>query len=160
MKNRILLLCDYAAYHRIDIGFLFLALIGSVLIALGRPYGWPVAICCLAAFICVGAFGDGSAHPKYNLHQRVARDLAQAFQLQSIEGELLPPWLEAPGVAPFHMFWRMGGEYYIANFFSFFRELGRSEQEAYFARYDLGDAWPHRDQWHRLLFDLSDIQDA
>ncbi len=160
MKNRLLILCDYAAYYRIDFAFLILASIGGVLIALGHPFGWPVAVCCLVVFICVGAFGDGSAHPTYNLHERIARDLAHAFQLQSIEGELLPPWLEAPGTDPFHMFWRMGGEYYIADFFCFFRDLGRSEQKAYFARYDLGDAWPHRAQWHRVLFDPSDVEDA
>lgn len=44
MTNRILTLCDYAAYYRIDIGFLIVAVIGGVLIVLDNPYGWLIAI--------------------------------------------------------------------------------------------------------------------
>lgn len=96
MKNRFLLLCDFAAYHRIDVGFLFLALVGIVLVAFGYTYGWLIAIFCLTVFGCAGVFG----------------------------------------------------------------ELDRSEQEAYFARYDLGDAWPHRAQWYRAMFDRFNLEGA
>lgn len=160
MKNRFLLLCDFAAYHRIDVVFLFLALVGIVLVAFGFTYGWLIAIFCLTVFGCAGVFGDVSAHPTCNFHERTARDLATAFPVQSTDGEPLPPWLQAPGTGPFHINWRMGGEHYMAEFWSFFRDLHRSEQEAYFARYDLGDAWPHRAQWYRAMFDRFNLEGA
>lgn len=158
MINRILNLCDYAAYYRIDAGFFIIALVGSVMIALGNPHGWLVAGAFLALWICVAAFGDRSTHPVYNLNERVATELAKGFSLQRVAQEPLPPWLAEPSAEPLHMVWRMGGEHYIANFFRFFRDLGRDQQDAYFARYDLGPNWPHRRQWHQALFDPTDIE--
>ena len=82
-------------------------------------------------------------------HQLVVA-LVEKFSLPSNRNEPLPPWIEFPGFDPLHGFWRMGaGESYLRDpFWPFMAALAKSEREKYFARYDLGDEWPHREYWY------------
>lgn len=76
--------------------------------------------------------------------------LVKKFSLPSGRDEPLPPWIEYPGFSPYDIFWRMGaGEsYLIRPFGPFMAALSKSERKQYFLRYDLGEEWPHRDQWY------------
>ena len=82
-------------------------------------------------------------------HQSAAA-LVEKFSLPSGRDEPLPPWIEFPGFSPYHIFWRMGaGESYLLDPFGpFMAELDKSEREKYFSRYDLGEEWPHRQDWY------------
>lgn len=81
--------------------------------------------------------------------------LVKDFPLPSGSDEPIPPWIKYPGWGPYHAFWRMGdGESYLERpFVPFMTTLDKSEREQYFARYDLGPKWPHRDYWYRGCVD-------
>ncbi len=87
---------------------------------------------------------------KHDHEHQVVVALVEKFSLPSIRDEPLPPWIEFPGFDPFHGFWRMGaGESYLRDpFWPFMAALDKSARERYFARYDLGDEWPHRRHWY------------
>ncbi len=88
---------------------------------------------------------------KIDHEHQITVALVEKFSLPSGRDEPLPPWIEFPGFSPYHIFWRMGaGESYLLDpFWPFMSALDKSERERYFARYDLGEEWPHRQDWYR-----------
>ncbi|MGI9234685.1 MAG: hypothetical protein ACR2RD_13710 [Woeseiaceae bacterium] len=84
--------------------------------------------------------------------KEITIELVENFALPPGKDEPLPPWIEVPGVDPYHMIWRMGAEGYLRDeFFPFFDKLDRDQREEYFARYDLGEDWPVRGSWYNNL---------
>lgn len=146
------------------------ALVGLYGIWRGNANGWfPLVffggIAAFFVFECLNRLKSRRERPwemgeaeQAAFNKQVARDerktekLIEGFAAPSIDGEPLPPWLEVPGACPFHMIWRMGAEAYLRDEFGpYFAELDACQRKDYFARYGLGEEWPHRSLWRRAL---------
>lgn len=159
---RVLSFALWTTLSAICIGF---TLMGGYAIVSGDADGWPPFLffgLCAAVFVA-GLLNRGRKRsPEMTPAERTAFEKAlerdrqiclervEHFPLPTDLDEPLPPWIKFPGFHPYDIFWRMGpGEGYVdGEFGPFWRSLNRHQQEEYFARYDLGTEWPHRQYWY------------